>query len=101
MITTIGQGDGIAVSGGIGVSVQKQGASVGVSFGVFVAAGAEVGVNGSTRIGVFVGRGGTMTGPDGALDEVGEKKILVLVGVGDGVNVAVAVGVSEGIGVAV
>jgi len=81
--------------------VQKQGVSVGGSFGVFVATGGDVGVNGSMRIGVFVGRGGTITGPCGGREDVGETIILVRVGVGVGEGVTVAVDVSEAVGVAV
>jgi hypothetical protein len=83
------------------VSVQKQGGSVGGSFGVFVATGGDVGVNGLTWIGVFVGRGGMMTGSEGALVEVDVKMIRVLVGVAVGVLVAVTVGVNEGEGMGV
>jgi hypothetical protein len=67
--------------------VQKQGGSVGGSLGVLVAAGGDVGVSGMTGIGVLVGCGGTVTRPGagGTLEEVGEKMIRVLVGVGVGV----------------
>lgn len=86
--------------GGTGVSVQKHGASVGVSAGGFVGGG-EVGVFGSTGIGVLVGRGGTLVGNDCALVDVGGTKIRVRVGVGELVTVEVAVNVWVGVGVSV
>ena len=63
--------------------------------------GWEVGVFGSTGIGVFVGRGGTAVGADESLVDVAETKTRVRVAVGELVTVAVGVNVSVGLGVSV
>lgn len=81
------------MGGGSGVSVQKQGASVGVSAGGFVGGGGcEVGVFGFTGMGVFVGRGGIAVGLGCWRVDVGNTNTRVFVGVGEDVKVGVGVG---------